>query len=268
MRAFCCHWHQSFDSICLKTLCSLSPSPVMLHIKFDQDWPAGLRDIQVQMCEIFVIQGQVTSKWVVRSGPKWDSSELLCLTWLPATLMVIRSKNERASMETAFSHYKSMGNFLNAQGQLTPYSVVRSGRNSNSSEILCMSSLPASIRIGSKTTEKRWRHRFPHYKSMGAFCCHGNQSFDSIYPKTLCSLSPTQVMLHIKCDQDWPTSLWDIQVWKCGRRRTDNGPLVYHRLTLWAFGSGELKMHTHTWCVFSQTKKLQASEMRQWSHRS
>ena len=29
-------------------------------------------------------------------------------------------KNERASMETAFSHYKSMGNILDAQGQLTP----------------------------------------------------------------------------------------------------------------------------------------------------
>ena len=29
-------------------------------------------------------------------------------------------KNEQASMETAFSHYKSMGNFLDAQGQLTP----------------------------------------------------------------------------------------------------------------------------------------------------
>ena len=29
-------------------------------------------------------------------------------------------KNERASMETAFSHYKSMRNFLDAQGQLTP----------------------------------------------------------------------------------------------------------------------------------------------------
>ena len=28
-------------------------------------------------------------------------------------------KNERASMETAFSHYKSMGNFLDTQGQLT-----------------------------------------------------------------------------------------------------------------------------------------------------
>ena len=42
-------------------------------------------------------------------------------------------KNERAIMETAFSHYKSMGNFLDAQGQLIPWSVVRSGRNSNSS---------------------------------------------------------------------------------------------------------------------------------------
>ena len=29
-------------------------------------------------------------------------------------------KNERVSMETPFSHYKSMGTFLDAQGQLTP----------------------------------------------------------------------------------------------------------------------------------------------------
>ena len=28
-------------------------------------------------------------------------------------------KNEQASMETPFSHYKSMGNFLHAQGRLT-----------------------------------------------------------------------------------------------------------------------------------------------------
>ena len=28
-------------------------------------------------------------------------------------------KNEQASMETAFSHYKSLGNVLDAQGQLT-----------------------------------------------------------------------------------------------------------------------------------------------------
>ena len=29
-------------------------------------------------------------------------------------------KNERASMETLFSHYESMGNFLDAQWHLTP----------------------------------------------------------------------------------------------------------------------------------------------------
>ena len=48
-------------------------------------------------------------------------------------------KKERARMETPFFRYKSVGNVLDAQGQLTPKSVVRSGRNSNSSKILCMS---------------------------------------------------------------------------------------------------------------------------------
>ena len=84
-------------------------------------------------------------------------------------------KNEWASTETAFSHYKSMGNVLDAQEQLTPKSVVRSGRNLNSFKILCMSLLPANIKkIGKKATEERWRHHFPHYKSMGDFCCHGH----------------------------------------------------------------------------------------------
>ena len=116
-------------------------------------------------------------------------------------------KNERASTETAFSHYKSMGNVLDAQGQLTLQSVVQSGRNS---AILCMSSLPASIkRIESKAIEKRWRHHFPHYKSMGAFCCNGHQCFDPICRKTLCSLSPPPVTLHIKFDQDWQTGVRD-----------------------------------------------------------
>ena len=36
-------------------------------------------------------------------------------------------KNERASLETTFSYYKSMGNVLDAQGHLIPKGVVRSG---------------------------------------------------------------------------------------------------------------------------------------------
>ena len=84
-------------SIWPKTLCNLSPNPMMLHIKFDQDWPTGFTDIQVQKCEIFITQGQATPKWVVWFGPNSNSTELLCLSWLPATLMMIRSKmNEPA----------------------------------------------------------------------------------------------------------------------------------------------------------------------------
>ena len=36
--------------------------------------------------------------------------------------------------------------FLDAKGQLTPKSVVGSGRNSNSYKLLCMSLLPASMK--------------------------------------------------------------------------------------------------------------------------
>ena len=32
-------------------------STLMLHIKFDENWPAGLRDIQVRKCKIFAIHG-------------------------------------------------------------------------------------------------------------------------------------------------------------------------------------------------------------------
>ena len=90
-------------SICPKTLCSLSPTPMMLHIKSDQDWPTGFRDIQVQKCVIFVTQGQVTPKWVVWFGPKSNSTELLCLSWLPATLMMIQSKMNKLAWRHHFS---------------------------------------------------------------------------------------------------------------------------------------------------------------------
>ena len=75
--------------------------------------------------------------------------------------------------------------FSEDQGQLTPQSMVQSGQNSNLSKLSRMSSLPASMkRIGWKTAQKKWRHRFLNYNPMGAFCCHGNQSSDPIWPKT------------------------------------------------------------------------------------
>ena len=80
--------YQSFDPICPKTLCSLPPTTMMLHMKFDQDWPTGFRDIQVQKCEIFITKEQITPNWVV---------------WFD-------------QLDQAFSHYKSMGNFKTLKG--------------------------------------------------------------------------------------------------------------------------------------------------------
>ena len=45
-----------------------------------------------------------------------------------------------------FSHYKSMEIFPDAQGQLTLQSAVRSGRISNSSKTLWLSSLPTKMK--------------------------------------------------------------------------------------------------------------------------
>ena len=60
-----------------------------------------------------------------------------------------------------FSHYKSMVIFPEAQGQLTPQSLVRSGRISNSSEMLWMSSLPASMKnIRSKMKALEWSQHY------------------------------------------------------------------------------------------------------------
>ena len=128
----------------------------------------------------------------------------------------IRSRTAEKKWRHRFSHYKPMGIFSDVQGQLTPQSVVRAGRNSNSSELSCMSSLPASMkRIGCKTGEKKWRHRFLHYNPMGAFCCYGKESSDPIWPKTKCSLSPNPMMLQIKFGCDKPIGFRDIHVWKC-----------------------------------------------------
>ena len=60
---------------------------------------------------------------------------------LPARMRLIKSKMKELECSQDFSHYKSMGIFPDAQGQLTPQSLVRSGRISNSSEMLWMSSI-------------------------------------------------------------------------------------------------------------------------------
>ena len=145
---------------------------------------------------------------------------------LPARMRLIKSKMKELECSQDSSHYKSMGIFPDAQGQLTPQSlevgpiwpnfelvqdvinvlvtckyeedpiknrgarvfttlyvifsdwqgqitlesVVVSGQIFNSSKLLCMSSLPARMRmIQSKMKELECSQDFSHYKSMGIF---------------------------------------------------------------------------------------------------
>ena len=104
---------------------------------------------------------------------------------LPARIRMIESKMKELECSQDFSHYKSMGIFQDAQGQLTPQSMVESGPNSNLSEILWLSSLAVSMKkIRSKIKALACSQHFPHYNPMGAICCHGHQSSDPIWFKT------------------------------------------------------------------------------------
>ena len=115
-------------------------------------------------------QGQITLVLVVVSGGNLNSSKLSCMSSLP-------SKMKELECSQDFSHYKSMGILPDAQGQLTPQSLVRSGRISNSSEMLWKFLLPASMKkIRSKMKALEWSQHFSYYNPMGAIGCHGHQS--------------------------------------------------------------------------------------------
>ena len=77
-----------------------------------------------------------------------------------------------------------------------------------------MSSLPVSIkRIESKATDKSWRHRFLHYKSMaggGLSVAIETRVLIQSALKAYTASPPPPVMLHIKFDKDWPTGFRDI----------------------------------------------------------
>ena len=158
-------------------------------------------------------KGQITLELVVVSGQNLNSSKLSCMPSLPAKMRMIVSKMKELECSQDFSHYKSMGIFQDAQGQLTPQSLVESGPNSNLSEILWLSSLPVSMKkIRSKMKVQACSQHFPHYNHMGAIGCHGNQSSNPIWSKTLYSLSPYPMMLQIKFGWNQPTGLRKIHV--------------------------------------------------------
>ena len=141
----------------------------------------GARVVTTLFINFSYAQGELTPKSVMESCPNSNSSKLLWLVLLSARIKKIHPKMKVLEWSQHFSHYKSMGIFQDAQGQLTHKSLVLSCRISNQFEILWLSSLPARIKKNqSKIKELEWSQDFSHFDPMGAICCHGNQSSDPI----------------------------------------------------------------------------------------
>ena len=158
---------------------------VLVTCKYEEDpiKNEGARVFTTLYINFSDTQGQITLELVVVSGRNLNSSKLSYMYSLPARIRMINSKMKEQVCSQDFSHYKSIGIFPDAQGQLTPQSLVESG--SNLSEISWLSSLPASMKkIRLKMKGLACSQHFPHYNPMGAICCHGHQSSHRIWSKT------------------------------------------------------------------------------------
>ena len=106
----------------------------------------GARVLTTLYINFLDAQGQITLELVVVSSRNLNSSKLSCMSSLPARMWMIDSKMKELECSQDFSHYKSMGIFPDAQGQLTLQSLVRSGRISDLSEMLWLSLLLAKMK--------------------------------------------------------------------------------------------------------------------------
>ena len=78
--------------------------------------------------------------------PKFNCFEISCLSWIPASLKKLRSKL-KALWTVQIVPIKSLrGKIFVAQGLVTLQKIIRPGPNSNWSENLCLSWIPASLK--------------------------------------------------------------------------------------------------------------------------
>ena len=95
----------------------------------------GARVVTTLFIDFSHAQGQLTPKSVMESCRNSNPSKLSWLTLLPERMKKIHWKMKVREWSQRFSHYKSMGIFPNAQGQLTHKSFVGYCPISNPSEI-------------------------------------------------------------------------------------------------------------------------------------
>ena len=119
-------------------------------------------------------QGQLTPQSLVRSGRVSNTSEMLWMSSLPASMKKIRSKMK--ALEWTQHNMK----FFRSARRITLVLVLVPGRNLNSSKLSCMSSLPARMRmIESNMKELECSQDFSLYKSMGSLVRSGRISNSS-----------------------------------------------------------------------------------------
>ena len=86
----------------------------------------GARVVTTLFINFSDAQGQITPRSVMESCRNSNSSKLLWLVLLSARMKKILSKMKVLEWSQHFSHYKSVGIFPDAQGQLTLKSQVGS----------------------------------------------------------------------------------------------------------------------------------------------
>ena len=141
--------------------------------------PARMKMIQSKMKELEWSQHfPIISLWVFFRRSKAANSAALSLIWPNFKLLrdfmvvLVTCKNEEDPIknESARVFTTLYINFSDAQWQITPESVVVSGRISYSLKLLCISSSPARMKmIQSKMKELEWLQHFPIISLWGFF---------------------------------------------------------------------------------------------------
>ena len=135
---------------------------VIITCKYEKDL---IKNSQEKLATPFfsIITLFVAMETSSRIGPNFKLIQALTYVIVTCKYEKDPIKNSREKVvHTVFFHFRSMGIFSDAKGQLTLQSVVGSGRNSNSFELSCMSSLPACMkRIGLNCQEKVATPFFP-----------------------------------------------------------------------------------------------------------
>ena len=90
----------------------------------DQIKNEGARVLTTLNINFLDVQGQITLELVGVYWRNLNSSKLSCMSSIPARNRMIDSKMKELECSQDFAHYKSMGIFPDAQGQLTPHSLV------------------------------------------------------------------------------------------------------------------------------------------------